>query len=121
MAEVMTSNMEIGAAILMWISQGVGAFVGYVIAGKIGATVAAHDVADFDFFQVAVTEFIGAAVLTWIWLDIHGKSASSWAESFYGFAPGLMYFVAMSLLNQNANLNPAKYEAKWAAASVLAH
>jgi len=65
-------------------------------------------------------EFIGAGILVWIWLEIHGKSsASSWAESFYGFAPGLMYFIAMSLLAKNANLNPAKYEAKWAAAAVL--
>jgi len=56
----MTNNMAVGSAILTWISQGVGAFVGYLIAGLLGESVAAHNIAGFNFFEVAVTgEFWG--------------------------------------------------------------
>merc|ERR1712147_33730 len=73
-------------------------------------------VADFEFFSVLVNESIATGILVWMWLEIHGERASTWAESFYGFAPALMYFFAMSTLSAGGVVNPAKYEAKWSAA-----
>jgi len=118
MSEVMTSDMSFGTGILYWIAQGVGAFVGYLIAGLLGTAAEAHDIAEFNFFSVLVNESIATGILVWMWLEIHGERASTWRESFYGFAPALMYFFAMSTLSAGGVVNPAKYEAKWSAADV---
>lgn len=121
MADFMNDHLTIGPMILMWISQGVGGFIGYMIGGLlVPAQMADFATGDFDFFASVCTEFIGTALMVWIWLDIHSsKRSATWAESFYGFAPGLMYFVAMAIMSGSANCNPAKYEAKWAAADVV--
>lgn len=120
MADVMSNHLSIGEAIMMWISQGIGAFVGYVIAGSIGYTISDHlEVENFNFYNVVVSEIVGSALLVWLWLDIDSKDrGSKWRESFYGLAPAFMYFLSMSIMAGGC-LNPAKYEAKWFANDVL--
>merc|ERR1712226_15424 len=116
-AELMSGACDICEAILFWICQGVGAFIGYLVHSSVTGEAAVQHDASFDFFTVVVSEFVGASILVWLWLEIHSKK-DTWSENFYGFAPGIMYFIAMSFINKNACLNPAKYEAQWFTASV---
>jgi len=121
-AEFMQKNISIGEFIMFWFAQSFGAFFGFGILNMMAGSFAndpANAVPAYssdNFYSTVLNESLSVGLLIWLWLDMHSKDrAATYAEQFYGFAPGLIYFLALVFVNDSSFLNPAIFEGQWGA------
>jgi len=123
-AEFMQTNISIGEFIMFWIAQCFGAFFGFGIIGMLSGDLNAAPGADAapalssgEFYKTVMNEALSVGLLIWLWLDMHSKDRSAtYASQFYGFAPGLIYFLSLVFVSDASWMNPALFEGQWAAA-----